>query len=176
MWQLKVLNTESEYMTGIYDLLNCFNFQYKYCGEGCCPHEFCAYHKICYPVIHCDPTCPDGSCLNGLCFPAKPCKQNTECGFAETCTYHYNLGYDTCQYNLNIGDTLCYDRQGNAVYNPKPDESPFEHDIFKNKQNNLWHGEGLIPHFFSNVMSLPFFILVFTYYFFSSLISWQAIP
>nr|XP_022313322.1 uncharacterized protein LOC111118254 [Crassostrea virginica] len=111
--------------------------RYKYCGEGCCPHEFCAYHKICYPVIHCDPTCPDGSCLNGLCFPAKPCKQNMECGFAETCTYHYNLGYDTCQYNLNIGDTLCYDRKGNAVFNPKPDESPFEHDIFKNKQNNL---------------------------------------
>ncbi|XP_022313322.2 uncharacterized protein LOC111118254 isoform X2 [Crassostrea virginica] len=111
--------------------------RYKHCGEGCCPHEFCAYHKICYPVIHCDPTCPDGSCLNGLCFPAKPCKQNMECGFAETCTYHYNLGYDTCQYNLNIGDTLCYDRKGNAVFNPKPDESPFEHDIFKNKQNNL---------------------------------------
>lgn len=111
--------------------------QYKYCAEGCCPHEFCAYHKICYPVIHCEPTCPDGSCQNGLCFPAKPCKVNTECGFAESCSYNFNLGYETCQYNLNIGDTLCYDRNGKSVYNPKPDESPFVHNSFNNRRDNL---------------------------------------
>lgn len=111
--------------------------RYKYCAEGCCPHEFCAFHKICYPVIHCEPTCPDGSCQNGLCFPAKPCKVNTECGFAEACTYNYNLGYETCQYNLNIGDTLCYDRNGKSVYNPKPDESPFIHNSFNNRRDNL---------------------------------------
>ena len=37
--------------------------QYRSCEEGCCIHEYCAYHRICYPKIHCRFGCPDGSCV-----------------------------------------------------------------------------------------------------------------
>ncbi|XP_052815526.1 uncharacterized protein LOC128242413 isoform X2 [Mya arenaria] len=33
--------------------------RYRYCSEGCCPEEYCAYKLICYPKIHCSFGCPD---------------------------------------------------------------------------------------------------------------------
>ncbi|KAL3877360.1 hypothetical protein ACJMK2_035082 [Sinanodonta woodiana] len=86
---------------------------YRYCSEGCCPHEFCAFQKICYPKMHCEYGCPDGSCEKGICMPQKPCHENSECTTAHACATNFNLGYRTCQYNLDIGSTLCVDRNGN---------------------------------------------------------------
>ncbi|GFN86851.1 hypothetical protein PoB_001335700 [Plakobranchus ocellatus] len=37
--------------------------RYRSCDEGCCIHEYCAYHRICYPKIHCRFGCPDGTCV-----------------------------------------------------------------------------------------------------------------
>ena len=95
-----------------------FQFQYRYCSEGCCPEEFCAFRTICYPKMHCTYGCPDGECRQQMCMPPKPCKSNTECSFAHVCTRNFNLGYDTCQYNLDIGKTLCLDRNGNSLAKP----------------------------------------------------------
>ncbi|XP_041365045.1 uncharacterized protein LOC121380263 [Gigantopelta aegis] len=92
--------------------------RYRYCAEGCCIHEYCAYHKICYPKTHCSFGCPDGTCENEICMPPKPCTKNSECGMANACTYNYNLGYHTCQYNLEIGSTLCVDRHGKSLLKP----------------------------------------------------------
>ncbi|GFR60025.1 hypothetical protein ElyMa_001811700 [Elysia marginata] len=39
--------------------------RYRSCEEGCCIHEYCAYHRICYPKIHCRFGCPDGTCVGG---------------------------------------------------------------------------------------------------------------
>ncbi|KAL4240959.1 hypothetical protein ACF0H5_001742 [Mactra antiquata] len=92
--------------------------RYRYCSEGCCPEEFCAYHLICYPKIVCTYGCPDGNCKNGICMPQIPCKEHTRCGFSFTCTMNYNLGYNTCQYNLDIGKTLCMDTKGHSLTKP----------------------------------------------------------
>lgn len=54
----------------------------------------------------------------GICMPLTPCKPNDYCGMAQSCTYNYNLGYNTCQYNLDIGSTLCVDSKG------KPNRTP----------------------------------------------------
>ncbi|XP_064617825.1 uncharacterized protein LOC135481959 isoform X2 [Liolophura sinensis] len=89
--------------------------RYRYCGEGCCPHEFCAFHKICYPYMSCSFGCPDGVCTKGVCMPTAPCQQNTLCPMAHLCTYNFNLGYNTCQYNLDIGMTTCVDRDGHSL-------------------------------------------------------------
>ncbi|BFZ03197.1 hypothetical protein BsWGS_06236 [Bradybaena similaris] len=37
--------------------------RYRTCDQGCCLHEYCAYHRICYPRIHCSLGCPDGQCV-----------------------------------------------------------------------------------------------------------------
>ncbi|KAH9502956.1 hypothetical protein Btru_072464 [Bulinus truncatus] len=37
--------------------------RYRSCDEGCCVHEYCAFHRICYPKIHCRFGCPDGRCV-----------------------------------------------------------------------------------------------------------------
>ncbi|XP_059165717.1 uncharacterized protein LOC131948193 [Physella acuta] len=166
--------------------------RYRSCQDGCCVHEYCAYHTICYPKIHCRFGCPDGHCVGqnntsgvqksplvlfsrpglqtagdqrldssprlsdiiterytyndrvramraddpetkhsssptgevkedapeGICMPLTPCKPNDYCGMAHSCTYNYNLGYNTCQYNLDIGSTLCVDSKG------KPNRKP----------------------------------------------------
>ncbi|KAK6187670.1 hypothetical protein SNE40_005646 [Patella caerulea] len=89
--------------------------RYRYCAEGCCIHEYCAYHSICYPKIHCELGCPDGTCINDICMPYVKCNSSTECKMAHVCTYHHNLGYDTCQYNLEIGTTLCIDKFGQPL-------------------------------------------------------------
>lgn len=86
--------------------------RYPYCSEGCCPHEFCAFRSICYPVLHCSDGCPDGSCQNGLCMPDKLCHKSAECKLGDICTMNYNIGYKTCQYDLDIGKSLCVDRDG----------------------------------------------------------------
>ena len=96
-------------------------FQYPYCGEGCCPEEFCAFHTICYPKTHCMYGCPDGNCIKGICMPITPCKHDTECEMGNICTMHYNLGYTTCQYNRDIGKTLCVDRDGKSLRKPEYD-------------------------------------------------------
>ncbi|CAI9716057.1 Hypothetical predicted protein [Octopus vulgaris] len=88
--------------------------RYRTCAEGCCPHEYCAYHRICYPKIHCHFGCPDGSCQHGVCLPDPPCHKRA-CGMGNSCSMNFNLGYNTCQYNLDIGSTLCVDRYGHAV-------------------------------------------------------------
>lgn len=93
-------------------------FQYRFCSEGCCPQEYCAYHKICYPKMHCMYGCPDGSCQKQICMPMKPCTVDSECEIAHACSMNYNLGYKTCQYNLEIGKTLCVDRDGNSLTKP----------------------------------------------------------
>ncbi|KAK7112733.1 hypothetical protein V1264_012136 [Littorina saxatilis] len=92
--------------------------QYRYCGEGCCMHEYCAFHKICYPKIHCGLGCPDGACQKGVCMPPPPCSSSTRCGLGHACQYHYNLGYLTCQYNLDIGKSLCVDSKGKSILKP----------------------------------------------------------
>ncbi|ESO98638.1 hypothetical protein LOTGIDRAFT_174113 [Lottia gigantea] len=92
---------------------NCM--EYRYCSEGCCVHEYCAYHSICYPKIHCEFSCPDGLCVNEICMPYKKCNSSQQCGMANVCTYHHNLGYDTCQYDLDIGKSLCLDRDGKSA-------------------------------------------------------------
>ncbi|XP_071106443.1 uncharacterized protein [Haliotis cracherodii] len=92
--------------------------RYRYCSEGCCIHEYCAYHKICYPKTHCNFGCPDGTCVDGICMPYQVCNLSTSCPMAHICTYHHNLGYDVCQYNLDIGNTLCVDRYGKSLLKP----------------------------------------------------------
>ncbi|WAQ95996.1 hypothetical protein MAR_028686 [Mya arenaria] len=92
--------------------------RYRYCSEGCCPEEYCAYKLICYPKSHCSYGCPDGSCQQEICMPAKNCTLDSECGFAHACTFNYNLGYKSCQYNLEIGKTLCVDSHGNSLLKP----------------------------------------------------------
>ncbi|XP_076448870.1 uncharacterized protein LOC143285441 [Babylonia areolata] len=113
--------------------------RYRYCAEGCCVHEYCAYHKICYPKIHCGLGCPDGTCHQGVCMPPPPCNATTsvatvgggggggggvvvgpggQCGMGQACVFHYNLGYTTCQYNLDIGRSLCVDSKGRSILKP----------------------------------------------------------
>ncbi|KAL8591029.1 hypothetical protein ACOMHN_002574 [Nucella lapillus] len=92
--------------------------RYRYCSEGCCLHEYCAYHKICYPKIHCGLGCPDGICQQDVCMPSHPCNASTICGLGHACLYHFNLGYSVCQYNLDIGKSLCVDRNGRSILKP----------------------------------------------------------
>ena len=81
-------------------------------------HEYCAYHNICYPKIHCGLGCPDGTCEHGVCMPPPPCNSSTRCGLGHACQYHFNLGYSTCQYNLDIGQSLCVDSKGKSILKP----------------------------------------------------------
>ena len=81
-------------------------------------HEYCAYHNICYPKIHCGLGCPDGTCEQGVCMPPPPCNSSTRCGLGHACQYHFNLGYSTCQYNLDIGQSLCVDSKGKSILKP----------------------------------------------------------
>ncbi|CAL1527467.1 unnamed protein product [Lymnaea stagnalis] len=192
----------SEYSTGR---------RYRTCDEGCCVHEYCAFHLICYPKIHCRFGCPDGKCIgrepptadgvgsaghsgsnleetqthlsareaevsdfvkghyahhdnrginpvsrpqerpthtnsriiipamnrrlantipdeqikdsgkdnpSGMCMPLPPCSVSEFCGMSHSCSFNFNLGYNTCQYNLDIGSTLCYDNKGNPNLKP----------------------------------------------------------
>ncbi|WAQ95994.1 hypothetical protein MAR_028684 [Mya arenaria] len=44
-------------------------WRYRYCSEGCCPEEYCAYKLICYPKICCTFGGPDSNCHQEICIP-----------------------------------------------------------------------------------------------------------
>ncbi|WAQ95998.1 hypothetical protein MAR_028688 [Mya arenaria] len=56
----EVISISSKESTGIgfRNLLMERYFGYRYCSDGCCPEEYCAYKLICYPKIHCTYACP----------------------------------------------------------------------------------------------------------------------
>lgn len=63
--------------------------RYRTCDEGCCLHEYCAYHRICYPRIHCSLGCPDGQCVgqdhqSSESVPQKEVDQSREHGASST--------------------------------------------------------------------------------------------